>query len=59
VPNSLHCEGEALDIAWPTEGDREEFLTLAREVVGDGGLGVYRWGIHIDTGKGRAKGRRW
>ena len=59
VSDSMHLHGEALDIRWPLGMERRAFLDLAETVAGKGGLGVYPWGIHIDTGKGKAPRRRW
>jgi hypothetical protein len=55
----MHLHGEALDLAWPRTFERTGFLRLAEEIVGDGGLGIYNWGIHIDTGNGCKPRRRW
>jgi len=59
APDSLHVTGHALDLGWPKGVDRQVFLNLAEEAVGDGGLGIYPWGIHVDTGKGKKPRRRW
>ena len=61
---SLHISGCALDVATPGAYDVLEFYHILDKVVlnvtlNQGGLGVYDWGVHIDTGMGRKAGRRW
>lgn len=59
VSDSMHLYGEALDIRWPEEMAKRKFHELVENAVGDGGLGAYSWGVHVDTGKNRRPNRRW
>lgn len=55
--NSLHITGQAVDLADPsgrvTPAKLKEIAEAveAEKIPGRGGLGLYRWGIHIDNGK--------
>lgn len=49
VSNSRHCTGLAADLH--SSKTPAEMKAVAEEVLGStGGLGVYKWGIHVDTG---------
>lgn len=50
--NSQHVQGRALDLATPTGWTVERFAAVVLAVQPDTairGIGVYRWGVHIDT----------
>lgn len=50
VANSEHLYGRAADLH--SSASPERMRQIAETVmVGTGGLGVYSWGIHVDTGK--------
>lgn len=54
VPNSEHLYGRAADLN--SKLDPAELYRIAEEVTaemipGRGGIGLYSWGIHVDTGK--------
>ena len=54
---SRHLTGEACDLGAPEGITPERMAQVAEEVMGDtGGIGVYPWGIHIDS---RADKTRW
>jgi uncharacterized protein YcbK (DUF882 family) len=55
----MHLYGEALDIRWPEGMEKTDFYRLLESAVGSGGIGVYSWGVHVDTGKNRYPNRRW
>lgn len=53
--NSLHTDGKAADLH-PRGKTPAQLYAIAEEVMaemipGRGGLGLYNWGIHVDTGK--------
>ena len=49
VANSNHTKGNAVDLSGT---DPAVLHNAASEIMGSsGGLGVYEWGIHVDTGK--------
>lgn len=53
--NSYHTKGMAADLH-PRGKTPEQLYAIAEEVMaemipGRGGLGIYNWGIHVDTGK--------
>ena len=53
--NSYHTKGRAADLH-PRGKTPEQLYAIAEEVMaemipGRGGLGLYSWGIHVDTGK--------
>lgn len=55
VANSLHLTGNAADLH--SNKSPEEMAKIAEEVMGNtGGIGIYSWGIHIDT---RSAKSRW
>ena len=48
--NSLHLSGRAADLHAAVSPER--LAQAAEEVMGaSGGIGLYSWGIHVDTGK--------
>jgi len=51
--NSQHLTGRAADIN--THLTPEELYAIADEIFFDGGLGLYSWGIHVDTRGHRAR----
>lgn len=57
VSNSQHLYGTAADLGCPTGCTPEQMASIAEEIMGDtGGIGIYPWGIHIDT---RSTKSRW
>ena len=57
VSNSQHLYGNAADLGCPTGCTPEQMASIAEEIMGDtGGIGIYPWGIHIDT---RSTKSRW
>lgn len=58
VSNSQHLYGTAADLGCPFGGvTPAKMAAIAEEVMGGtGGIGIYSWGIHIDT---RATKSRW
>lgn len=54
---SQHTEGTAVDLGKPSGVTPRQMAAIAEELLGDaGGLGIYSWGIHVDT---RKKKSRW
>lgn len=57
VSNSRHLYGNAADLGCPSGCTPEQMASIAEEIMGDtGGIGIYQWGIHIDT---RSTKSRW
>lgn len=57
VANSGHCGGLAADLGCPSGVTPQQMYDIAEEIMGDtGGLGLYSWGIHIDS---RSTKARW
>ena len=57
VSNSQHLYGNAADLGCPSGCTPEQMASIAEEIMGDtGGIGIYTWGIHIDT---RSTKSRW
>lgn len=57
VSNSQHLLGTACDLGCPSGCTPTQMASIAEEIMGDtGGIGVYSWGIHIDT---RSTKSRW
>lgn len=57
VSNSQHLYGNAADLGCPTGCTPKQMASIAEEIMGDtGGIGIYPWGIHIDT---RSTKSRW
>jgi hypothetical protein len=56
VDSSQHLFGTAADLGCPNGVKPERMAAIAQEIMGDtGGIGVYSWGIHIDTRKAVAR----
>ena len=54
---SQHMTGLACDLGAPEGVTPEKMASVAEEVIGNtGGIGIYRWGIHIDS---RSVKARW
>jgi peptidoglycan hydrolase-like protein with peptidoglycan-binding domain len=50
VKNSQHVLGNACDLGAPNGITPEKMARVAEEVIGNtGGIGIYSWGIHIDS----------
>ena len=57
VSNSQHLYGTAVDLGKPSGVTIAEMATIAEDVIGNtGGIGIYSWGIHIDS---RETKSRW
>ena len=57
VPNSQHLYGTAADLGCPIGCTPSQMASIAEEIMGNtGGIGIYSWGIHIDT---RSTKSRW
>ena len=57
VKNSQHVLGNACDLGAPKGITPEKMARVAEEVIGNtGGIGIYSWGIHIDS---RSTKARW
>ena len=57
VSNSKHLLGKAADLGCPSGCTPTQMASIAEEIMGDtGGIGIYTWGIHIDT---RSEKSRW
>ena len=57
VSNSQHLLGNAADLGCPSGCTPTQMASIAEEIMGDtGGIGIYSWGIHIDT---RSAKSRW
>lgn len=55
--NSQHMYGTAADLGCPSGVTPKQMYDIAEEIMGDtGGLGLYSWGIHIDS---RSTKARW
>ena len=56
VSNSQHLYGTACDLGKPSGVSVAEMAKIAEEVMGDtGGIGIYSWGIHIDSRKTKSR----
>lgn len=56
VSNSQHVYGTAVDLGCPAGTTPAEMAAIAEEVMGGtGGIGVYNWGIHIDSRKTKSR----
>lgn len=50
VSNSQHVLGTACDLGAPAGISPEKMASVAEEVIGNtGGIGIYDWGIHVDS----------
>ena len=57
VSNSQHLLGNAADLGCPSGCTPAQMASIAESIMGDtGGIGIYSWGIHIDT---RSAKSRW
>ena len=57
VSNSQHLYGNAADLGCPSGCTPARMASIAEDIMGDtGGIGIYSWGIHIDT---RSTKSRW
>lgn len=57
VSNSQHLYGTAADLGCPIGCTPSHMASIAEEIMGNtGGIGIYSWGIHIDT---RSTKSRW
>ena len=57
VSNSQHLLGKAADLGCPSGCTPEQMASIAESIMGNtGGIGIYSWGIHIDT---RSEKSRW
>lgn len=57
VSNSQHLYGTAADLGCPSVCTPSQMASIAEEIMGEtGGIGIYSWGIHIDT---RSNKSRW
>lgn len=58
VSNSQHVLGTACDLGAPVGISPEKMASVAEEVIGNtGGIGIYDWGIHIDSRSVKARWR--
>ena len=58
VSNSQHVFGTACDLGAPAGISPEKMARVAEEVIGNtGGIGIYDWGIHIDSRSTKARWR--
>lgn len=56
VSNSQHRYGTAADLGKPSGVTVAEMARVAEDVMGDtGGIGIYSWGIHIDSRKTKSR----
>ena len=57
VSNSQHLLGKAADLGCPIGCTPAQMASIAETIIGNtGGIGIYTWGIHIDT---RSAKSRW
>jgi uncharacterized protein YcbK (DUF882 family) len=49
-PTSYHTQGRAVDIPLLPGYTQDKMSSIARRIPTIGGIGLYQWGIHIDTG---------
>lgn len=57
VSNSQHLYGNAADLGCPSGCTPAQMASIAEDIMCDaGGIGIYSWGIHIDT---RSTKSRW
>lgn len=56
VSNSQHLYGTAADLGKPSGVTPAEMAEIAEDVIGNtGGIGIYSWGIHIDSRKTKSR----
>jgi hypothetical protein len=56
VSNSQHLYGIAADLGKPSGVTPAQMAAIAEEIMGNtGGIGIYSWGIHVDTRKTKSR----
>jgi peptidoglycan hydrolase-like protein with peptidoglycan-binding domain len=56
VSNSQHLYGTAVDLGCPAGTTPAQMAAVAEAVMGNtGGIGIYSWGIHIDSRKTKSR----
>jgi uncharacterized protein YcbK (DUF882 family) len=56
LSNSQHVYGTAADLGKPSGVTPKEMAAIAEEIMGNtGGIGIYSWGIHVDTRKTKSR----
>lgn len=56
VSNSQHLYGTAVDLARPSGVTPAKMAQIAEDVIGNtGGIGIYSWGIHIDSRRTKSR----
>ena len=56
VSDSQHQYGTAVDLGCPSGTTPAKMAAIAEEVMGGtGGIGIYNWGIHIDSRKTKSR----
>jgi uncharacterized protein YcbK (DUF882 family) len=56
VSNSQHLYGTACDLGKPAGTTPAQMAAVAEAVMGNtGGIGIYSWGIHIDSRKTKSR----
>ena len=56
VSNSQHVCGTAADLQKPSGVTPAKMAAIAEEIMGNtGGIGIYSWGIHVDTRKTKSR----
>lgn len=56
VSNSQHLYGTAVDLGCPAGTTPAKMAAIAEDVIGNtGGIGIYSWGIHIDSRKTKSR----
>ena len=56
VDGSQHTLGTAVDLGKPSGVTVAKMAEIAEDVIGDtGGIGIYSWGIHIDSRKTKSR----
>ena len=54
--SSQHMYGTAADLGKPSGVSVAEMVAIAEDVIGNtGGIGIYSWGIHIDSRKTKSR----
>jgi peptidoglycan hydrolase-like protein with peptidoglycan-binding domain len=56
VSDSQHVYGTACDLGCPSGTTPAKMAAIAEDVIGNtGGIGIYSWGIHIDSRKTKSR----
>lgn len=56
VSNSQHLYGTAVDLGKPDGVTPAQMAKIAEDIMGNtGGIGIYSWGIHVDTRKTKSR----